>query len=148
MSPNTAITTVVIMIIGSLLIRSEPVHTEQINQTTSMEIQQDDQRNTDPLILSHNGRDKLIGNLNRFSSILLANKSIPMDAKYRICKKIDESIRLLVELSSFKRSQSTNASGVFEDSLYGQLAVELSKAETLRVAGHLMAVRDAVQFDR
>ena len=89
-----------------------------------------------------------MNSMNRLSSILLANKPIPLDAKYRICKKIDESIRLLVELSSFKRSQSTDASGVFEDSLYGQLAVELSKAETLRVAGHLMAVRDAVQFDR
>ena len=139
MSPNTAITTVAI--------RSEPVHTEQTDQTSNMENQQDDQRNADRLILSHSTRGQLITSMNQLSAILLANKPIPMDAKDRICKKIDESIRLLVELSPFKRTQATDASGVFEDSVSGQTIVELSKADRSEAIDHLVAVREAVQFD-
>ena len=105
-------------------------------------------RNADLLILSHSTRGQLINSMNQLPAILLSNKPVPKTAKDRICKKIDESIRLLVELSSFKRSQSTDASGVFEDSLYGQLAVELSKADRSKAIDHLMAIRDAVQFDR
>lgn len=101
-----------------------------------------------PLNLTYSKRNLLITNLNDLSAILKCKKAIPEDAKQRICKKIDESIRILVELSSFKSSHFTNASGVFEEMVRDRLIVDLPKAESLRVVGHLMTVRDAVQFDR
>ena len=103
--------------------------------------------NANLLILSHSTRGQLITSLNQLSTILLSSKPMPKTAKDRICKKIDESILLLAELSPFKRTHSTDASHVYEDSVSGQLIVELSKSERLKIAGHLMAVRESVQFD-
>ena len=99
------------------------------------------------LNLNYCTRDKLMFNLNRLTIFLECEEAIPDDAKERICKTIDESILLLAKLSSFGPAKSAEPSNVFEDSVSGQLIVELSRAERSRVVDHLMIAREAVAFD-
>lgn len=113
--------------------------------------QSTDKRNADQLVepvlnLSHSTRGQLITCLDMLSAVLQCNKPIPDDAKQRICQKIDESIRLLIELSPFKSVPSGEPSNVFEEMISGQLTVALSVAERMSAVGHLISARGAVQF--
>lgn len=86
--------------------------------------------------------------INQLTTILHCNKPIPSDAKQRICKRINESIRWLEDACSpFESMPSAQATDVFEEMISGQLFVELSRVERLSLIGHLIAVRSAVQFD-
>lgn len=152
MSPKTAI--------SSILTESEPVEAEGRKTIdhlpTSAANQQDDRQNeqrlADPaelaLNLNHSTRDQLFTSLNQLSSILQCSTPIPEDAKQRIRRRIDESVQLLMDLSPFEASrQLADAPGVFEERIAGLLTVRLSVAQRLKVIGHLIAIRDAVQFD-
>ena len=157
MNPNTDTTQV--------LIRSEPVDAEcqaihqptngqRTGQPMNMTNQQEDKRNADQpellLSLSHSTRNQLITSLNDLTIILECNTPIPEDAKQRLRKKIDASVRLLMNLMPFKSSEptpSTDDSATFEEIIFGRSNVQLSTAERLRLISHLITVGDAVQFD-
>ena len=131
MSPNTTI--------PFLSIQSEPVEAErqqETNQTTSMENRQNAEQPEVILKLNYSTREKLIISLIQLSTILEISKPIPEDAKKRTCKIIDESIRLLVELSPFESTSSR------------QLVFELSRPESSKIMNHLVIIRDAVQIGR
>lgn len=132
--------------------RSEPVEaerpaTDQPNNMTNQQESKDKQNADQPVLnLNYSTRDQLIDSLNRLSAVLEYNKPIPENAKERICKKIDDSIRLLVELSPFEPAKSADLSSVFEEIVSERLTVRLSSAKRLSAVGHLIAVRRAVQF--
>lgn len=122
----------------------------------NMETQQENQQSGDQLErrtseadlnLKHSARDQLITTLTDLSAVLQCNEPISKDAKERIRKEIDESIRLLVGLSRFELTEANGASAVLEEIVSDQLILGLSKAKRLKVIGHLTAIRDAVQFD-
>ena len=148
MSPNTATTLV--------STESEPNQVdcqEPIDQPTNMAEQNEsvNKQNANELKLTlnlnHSIRDQLIRSLNQLAALLQYKKPIPEDAKQRICKKIDDSMRLLVDLSPVDSTPSTEALGVFEEMVFNQLIVQLTRAERSGIINHLVDIRDAVQFD-
>ena len=103
------------------------------------------------LNLSYSKRHPLINSLSELTSILQCNTTIPDDAKQRTCQKIDQSMRLLVELSPFQPTASTDGDdldALFEEKIFGQLTAKLSRAERSKAMNHLVDLRDAVLFDR
>lgn len=138
-------------VIGSVLIKSEPVEeldTEQtvIDQPVNMANQQEseDERNGDQLklALSYSSRDQLFTCLNQLSAILQCNQSLSDDSKQSIRKQIKKSILLLVDLSPFEQTSFAEDSTVFE-----QLTFELSGEEQTTVMNLLMNNQNAVLFD-
>ena len=83
----------------------------------------DQQNKLEPVLnLSYSNRHQLITSLSELTAILQCNTAIPDDAKQRTCQKIDQSMRLLVELSPFQSTASTVDSAVlFEEKIFGQL---------------------------
>ena len=140
MSPNTALT----------LILTKSEQDKAYSQPAIMDKQQENERDADRpesiLNLSCSKRDELITILAQLSTILQCNTAMPEDAKQRTCKKIENSIRLLVELLPFKSTRSTEISGTFEERIAGRLIVGLPKAERLCMIGHLIAIREAVLY--
>lgn len=139
MGPKTAITPV--------LIPNEPIQAEHQQATDKPVIDNQQVDQFSILYLSHSTRDQLITNFNQLSTILQCDTPIPEDAKLRIRKKIDNSVRLLMDLSPFEYISSTDPQTVFEEILSIRLTVRLSTAARLKVIGHLIAIRDAVKFD-
>lgn len=97
------------------------------------------------LNLSHSSRHELISSLTNLSALLQSNKVIPEKVKARISEKIDDSMCLLVELSPFEPIRSTKDSEPFEEMVFNQLIVELTRAERSAIVDHLIDIRDAVQ---
>ena len=108
-------------------------------QPANMTNQQEDKQNVDQLKLvlnlnlNYSTRNRLINSLNELSIILQCDEAIPEDAKQRTCRKIDDSMRLLVYLLPFGSSQSIDDTGVFEERISGQLTVKLPRAEKSRI---------------
>lgn len=96
-------------------------------------------------VLSHSTRTKLFATLSDLFPIIQCGQAIPDDAKQRTREKIDESIRLLLELSPFKATQSAD-SAVLEERISGQILVRLSSEKQLNMIGHLMASQKIVLF--
>ena len=127
------------------VIESEPVQPgcqPAIDQPANKEIR-------DPLKsalkMNFSTRNRLITNLNQVSAILQCKQPIPEDAKQRTRNKIDDAIRLLVDLSPFEPTQDD--SGEFEDLLTDQLNVELSREDRMRILIHLIEIKDVAEFD-
>ena len=122
-------------------------------QPANMTNQQEDKQNVDQLKLvlnlnlNYSTRNRLINSLNELSIILQCDEPIPEDAKQRTCRKIDDSMRLLVYLLPFGSSQSIDDTGVFEERISGQLTVKLPRAERSRIVSHLIDIKDAVLYD-
>lgn len=89
-------------------------------------------------------------NLNELTTFLQCRKEIPEDAKKRARKKIDDSIGLLVDLSSFDPIQSaepSDSSDVFEQTIAGQLTVELKREVRSQIIELLISINEAIKFD-
>lgn len=99
------------------------------------------------LNLNYSTRNQLITSLNELSAILQCNKRIPDDAKQRTRKKIDDTMRLLVDLSPFEQIRMTDEPGLFEELVSDELTVKLSRADRSRVMNHLIDIKDAVLAD-
>ena len=101
------------------------------------------------LNLNHFRRDQLITSLIQLDTILQFNKAIPINFNYKqvVSKKIDDSIRLLLELTPVRPTQSTSEIGIFERIINGQLMLGLTRADRSNVINHLIAVKDSVLFD-
>lgn len=98
-------------------------------------------------------RDQLILTLNQLSAILQFDKPIPEEAKQRTCKKIVDTIASLVVLSTSAPTLSINTDqlasyDVFEETVFGQLIFELSKADMSQMINQLIAIRDALKSDK
>ena len=121
------------------------------NQSVSMANPQEDNVDQLKLVLNLNysTRNQLINSLNDLSAILQCDEPIPEDAKQRTCTKIDQSMRLLVYLSPFGSSQSTEKadSDVFEERISGRLAVQLPRESRSSIVSHLIDLKDAVLFE-
>ena len=141
-------------VIASVPVKSEPADeeplTEQqtVEQPANMANQQAPENNRSvsqlKLFLNYSTRDHLIGNLNDLSTILKCNEPIPEDAKRRTCKKIEESVGLLVKLSPFEPTPPADDSSLFEERISARLTLELSVTEQLRMVAHLVDNRIAV----
>ena len=100
----------------------------------------------DQLKMSYSIRDRLITDLNQMSTILQCNEPIPGDAKQRTCKKIEQSILLLVSLSPFEATQLNEESDEFEERISEQLIAELSREDRSKILNHLIGIKDALLF--
>ena len=98
------------------------------------------------LILNYSIRDQLISCLNLMSTMLESNKSIPEDAKSRVCKKIEESIGLLAKLLPFESTPSADDSATFEEQIAAELTIELPSDEQTEMIKHLALNRNALLF--
>ena len=143
-------------VIASVLIKSEPAEEplagqQATNRPTNMANREKpvNSRSADQpkLVLNYSTRSQLITTLNDLSTILECNEPIPKDAEERTCKKIEESIGLLVKLSLPKSTPFADHSVPFEERISARLTVELPVTEQLKMVAHLMDNRIAVQFD-
>lgn len=118
--------------IAPVSIKSEPIESNYFNQATDQSAnmaseQKSEDKNVDQLKLLLNMNcleiNQLIISLNELSAILQCNKAIPEDAKPRIRKRIDDTMRLLVNLSPFEPIKSSDDSGVFEEIILDETSV-------------------------
>lgn len=116
-----------------------------------MATQQDDQHDADQpdlvLNLSHFKRDQLIASFIQLNTILQCNKPMSHNFKQMLSKKMNESIRLLLELTPVMPSQSNSDTGLLDKILSGYLVIGLSRAERSIVVNHLIAIKDAMLFE-
>ena len=116
------------------------------DEPTSMADQLEDSRSVQQanLFLNYTTRDQLISCLNLVSTMLESNKSIPEDAKSRMCKKIEESIGLLAKLLPFESTPSADDSATFEEQIAAELTVKLPSEVQPRLINHLLINRNTV----
>lgn len=96
--------------------------------------------------LNHLQRGELMTGMTQLSTILQYSRPIP--DKNATIRWIDNQINWLFGLAPFKSHQYASDAIVFEKLLSGQLSIGLTEADRSRVMNHLIAVRNAVIFER
>ena len=95
------------------------------------------------LKMRFSSRERLIRCLNLLSAVLQSRQTVPEEAKKRINKLVDDSVQLLMDLSSSDPAPLVNDSRLFEELLSDQMIIEISKTERRILVLQLVENKDA-----